>query len=378
MKLLIVAPYFYPHIGGLENYAWTMALGLKKTYKHKIIVVTSNHSENKTCKEKIKGINIYRLSPLFKLSNTPINPMWFFTVRKIIKAERPDCIIVHSPVPFISDVAFFMKGKVPYIMTYHAGSMKKGKLLIDIILGFYEDYILRYIFTQADHIIAYSPDFIRQRLSSFKTKTSLITPGVNRDIFYPKKVLKKKTLQILYVGKIDSTATWKGVDILLDAFKLVHLKCPDSHLRLVGSGNYINHYKDIVNNLGLNNFVHFTGSLQGEKLADEYRKSDVFVLPSLSEAESFGMVLIEAMACGTPVIGSKIGGIPFVIDQNKNGLLVKPGDKKSLAKAIDIILSNKKKASAFTQNGLEKVVKHYDWRSRIEETESIIERVVIK
>src|SRR3712207_4234978 len=105
MKLMIIAPYFYPKIGGLENYAYNIALGLKKKFKWNIVVVTSNHVEKKYKEEKINGLKIYRLPYLFKLSNTPINPFWYFQIREIIKKENPDVINAHTPVPFISDIA---------------------------------------------------------------------------------------------------------------------------------------------------------------------------------------------------------------------------------------------------------------------------------
>src|SRR5438876_7941039 len=102
MKLLVVTPYFYPKIGGLENYAYNFCIGIKNKYKWDIVIVTSNHIEKKDKVEKINGLKIYRLSTLFKISNTPVNPFWFWNIKNIIQKEKPNVINVHTPVPFIA------------------------------------------------------------------------------------------------------------------------------------------------------------------------------------------------------------------------------------------------------------------------------------
>src|SRR3989344_8783646 len=105
-KIMFVTPYFYPKIGGLENYAYNIAKGLKKKYDWEVVVVTSNHEQpHKYKEEKIDGMKVYRLPRWFKVSNTPINPMWYFMIKKIIKKERPNIINAHTPVPFMADMA---------------------------------------------------------------------------------------------------------------------------------------------------------------------------------------------------------------------------------------------------------------------------------
>ena len=85
---------------------------------------------------------------------------------------------------------------------------------------------------------------------------------------------------------------------------------------------------------GVSDRVRFVGTLAGDDLVAAYQRATIVVLPSTTEAESFGMVLIEAMSCGRPVIGSRVGGVPFVIDHGRDGLLVTPGDPAALATAI--------------------------------------------
>src|SRR5258708_18633695 len=104
-KIMIVSPYFPPNVGGAQNYAYNIATGLAKKYDWNVVVVTSNFINKKTEIENKDGITIYRLPILFKFSNTPINPFWYFQIKKLISIEKPDIINAHAPVPFISDIA---------------------------------------------------------------------------------------------------------------------------------------------------------------------------------------------------------------------------------------------------------------------------------
>lgn len=366
MKLMVVAPYFYPKIGGMENYAWTIAKGLKEKYGWEVFAVTSNHEENKYKEDVIQGIKIYRLPILFKFSNTPINPMWYFSMKKIIAKEKPDAINAHSPVPFMADIAGAASDNIPFVLTYHAGSMKKNKGLIDMAISAYESTFLKSLFERSDKIVCYTQEFIDTNLKQFKPKIERITPGVDIALFNPAKTYVKN--KVLFVGRIEKTSEWKGIKYLLDAMALIIKQNDKAILELVGSGDAVNDFKTYAKQLKIDKQVKFVGPLKGKKLADAYKNTSVLVLPSTSNAESFGMVIIEAMASGIPVIGSDIGGIPQVIDHKINGLLVEPKNSKSLAKAILTLLEDIPYSKTLGKNGYKKVKDNYDWLTKIELT----------
>jgi len=125
----------------------------------------------------------------------------------------------------------------------------------------------------------------------------------------------------------------------------------------------------LTKRLGIEDNVIFTGKIKDEDLPQYFAACDVFVLPSISMAEGFGMVSLEAMATGKPVIGSNIGGIPFVLD--KVGLLTKPRDVKSLSKTILKILNNEKLAKRIGKNSREKIEKMFTIKKFAESTESV-------
>jgi len=352
MKILIVTPTFYPASGGVPNDTYNLYKGLKQNYNYNIVVITSNH-ENTYKEEIIEGIKIYRLPYQFKISNTPISFKWKKQIKEIIKKEKPDVIMGHMPVTFICDVTLpiALKEKIPFIIKYHhGGSMKKGKFPIDIIIWFYESFFLRKILKRSDKIIVSSKFISEDFLKNYKEKTIVITPAVDTKLFKPNSIKNKN--QILFVGNLKKSEDYKGLNFLFEAIKIIKENTPEVKLMIVGDGDYRKYYENMCNKLGLEKNIEFKGELKKEKLVREYQNTNIFVLPSLME--SFGMVLIEAMACKKPVIGSNIGGIPYVIDNNKNGLLVPPKDPKALAKAIIKILENPKLAKKMGENGYKK------------------------
>lgn len=373
MKFLVVTPYFYPKIGGLENYAYNISKGLKDKYGWKIVVITSNHEEKKDRKEELNGMKIYKLSRWFKISNTPINPMWYFQIKNIIKKEKPDVINAHTPVPFISDVTARVCGDIPFILTYHTGAMMlKGKLLEDLLIKFYESSILKLTLKKAKKIIC-SSDFVRfDFLKDYAKKTITITPGVDINRFKPK--ISNSKNKILFVGGLKEAEKYKGLEYLLSAVNIIKKNIKDVKLTVVGEGDYIIYYKRLCKNIGIKRNVDFKGRLIGRKLVEQYQKSNVSVLPSLSE--SFGIVLLEAMACKKPVIGSNIGGIPYVIDNGKNGLIVPSKDPEALAKAIIKILKNPKLAKKMGRNGHKNVIDNFTWNKQIKKAKDLFRDII--
>jgi glycosyltransferase involved in cell wall biosynthesis len=374
MKIMVVAPYFYPKIGGMENYVYNISKGLRKKHKWEIIVITSNHEKRERKEEIIDGIKIYRLPFWFKISNTPVNPMWLFSIRRILREERPDIINAHSPVPFISDITSLIAGKTPLIINYHSGSMIKPSSIWNPLIFLYELLFLPMIFRKSQKIICYSPDFMKRNLNIYKAKVNYIPPGVDTKVF---KLSKKRSANdVLFVGRIEKNSDWKGISYLFEAISIVKRIKPDISLRLVGPGDRVEYFKMYSQKLGINKNIKFVGSKINSELALEYQHSKVIVLPSITESESFGIVLIEAMACKKPVIGSNVGGIPYVIDNEQNGLLVPPKDPEALAKAIIKILKNPKLAKKMGRNGYMNVMDNFTWNKQVKKTNDLFTDII--
>lgn len=380
IKILVITPYFYPKIGGVEKHTYNLYKGLKKKYNYEIVVITSNHESKKYKEEILEGMKIYRLASQFKVSNTPVNFKWKKQIKEIIKKENPNMIMAHSPVPFISDVTILSNKNLPVILKYHSGSMKKEKRsFTNILIYIYEKVLLPMVLNKSNYIICTS-DFVKNNfLKGYNNKSITITPSVDVDKFKPlEKSKTNKNFNILYVGRIDKTSRWKGIQYLLGSIKFISKNNSNILLTIVGDGDAIEYYKSQVLKLKIEDYVEFKGSLSGNDLVKKYQETDVLVLPSTSEAESFGMVLIEAMACKKPVIGSKMGGIPYVIDDGENGLLVPPKNTQSLAGAIIKILENPKLAKQMGEKGYKKVKENFTLENQINETNKIILKVLKK
>lgn len=159
---------------------------------------------------------------------------------------------------------------------------------------------------------------------------------------------------IVYVGRLHRS---KGVDILLRAFKNVSIFNSELHLTIVGSGEEDKKMKALVSSLDLDSKVTFTGSVAKEEVLDYFRNAVLAIVPSRSEA--FGYVVIEAMSVGTVVIGSDVGGISEIIEDDFNGLLFESENSEALSEKIMSCLSSSEKLEALRLAGYETVKEKY-------------------
>jgi glycosyltransferase involved in cell wall biosynthesis len=362
MKLLLATPYFYPHTGGLEQYAEHIATGLAAR-GWEVHVVTSGPA---TSTSRHRGLTIHRLATAGRIANTPFGRHWSRQIQQLIQELQPDIINAHAPVPTmalateraIARTAAHTTRRTPFVITYHAGSMKKHRLLPDALIWGYEQHLLPRLLGRSQHIICAS-DFVREQfLAPWQHKSTTITPGVDTELFQPGPTAADPK-QIIFVG--DFRDPRKGLSHLLGAMHLL----PHLTLRVVGPGQP-------QPQAG----VSYAGVAGRAQLARELQSSSLLVLPSVSQAESFGMVLLEAMACGLPVIGSRIGGIPYVISEARDGLLVPPANAPALAAAIQTVQTNPTTAHALGRAGRHKATSGYTWSSRIDATHQLFERLL--
>lgn len=361
VKVLFVTPYFLPHSGGLESYAFHVAQGLMQTYGYEVVVVTSNPSGKRQIIEDYCGIKVYRLPITLRIANTPVNPFWYGALKRIIRLEKPDIINSHQPVPFIGDLTAFLTGNIPFILTYHAGTMRKKKLLPDMIIVLYERIILPHTARKASRIICASNVVKNTILKKYACKSTVIHPGVDISLFKPNPVIQKENNLVLFICRYKNMHTMKGLYCLLEAIKTL----PDVKLCIVGEeGDFTD--KRIVS----------VGLKRGKELVEEMQKASLLVLPSTGQQEGFPMVLIEAMACQTPVIGSDRGGIPEVIADGIDGFIVAANDSNALALAIEKILADKDLATRMGLSGEKKVREQLTWNTRVDLTKDVFEHTL--
>ena len=201
-------------------------------------------------------------------------------------------------------------------------------------------------------------------------------PGVDTDLFSPPAPGASRDRTVLYVGRVERTSRWKGLQVLVDALPALRERVPDARLAVVGTGDDVPHLTARAEELGVGDMVEWRGAVDHADLPEHYRSAGVTVLPSLTEAESFGITLVEAMASGCPVVGSVVGGIPHVVRNGVDGLLTPPGDHAALADALATVLLDRERAAAMGAAGREAAASHWDWARQEELLVQVIGKVV--
>lgn len=369
--IAIFTPRYPPDVGGVERYSSQIAEGLAASGRFEPVVVSTRQGLRTTYEHR-HGILVIRLGSWLKVSNTPFSPLWPIQIRRLLRSRRVDVINAHSPVPGLADVASAVSGGRPLLLTYHSGSMLKGRKVIDIAIGAYERMILPRIVDRADAVAVVSPT---TQISS-KEGVIMVPPGVDIEAFTFAPPIEASPLRLLFVGRIDGSPTWKGEQVLFEALSIAAQSVPNIELEIVGDGEGRRSWEAAVSDKGLSDRVYFSGMLSGPELVGAYHRSSIVVLPSTTAAESFGMCLIEAMACGRPVIGSRIGGIPFVIGHDTDGLLVPPGDAHALAAAIVELGGDAERRSMMGACGREKAAARFSVTGLQNTYEKLFEEMV--
>ena len=341
IRLLVASSYFPPKMGGLERYAFEMARGAARAGMQ-VDVITSGSSRKIGREQNEDGMIIHRLPVQFKIRDTPLSLRWFFDIRRMVRALDPDIVNVHMPVPFLADLAALATRRAPVIVTYHCGSMQGQGFALNSLIGLYERWVLPLTLRKASRIICTSEHVRQNFLRRYLEKSTTINPGVDLSVF-TQRTGAPQDGSVVFVG--DFRTGLKGINYLREAVRMI----PQATLHVVGRGAPVESPRTV-----------YHGQLRGRKLVARIQDSQVLVLPS-DWPEAFGMVLLEAMACGVPVIGTSIGGIPEIIRDHEDGLLVPPGDARALADAISYIINNPDKAEEFADRAYKKVVAAYCW-----------------
>ena len=385
MNILIISPYFHPEKGGLEIYSYNIAKILVEK-GHDITVLCGSHGQGNK-EELIEGIRIIRQKPNFILSNTPVNLNLFFTLSKLVRDGNFDLVNAHTPVPFYADMAAMVSRRyqIPFILTYHNDTIKNC-FSMKVVAGIYNHSFNLLTLKLSQCIITPSPFCYNESnvLKKFKNKLKWIPPGVDiaeygvGDSFeiHDNYNIPRSSKIILFVGQMSKAHAHKGVDDLIKSFKKVLDNMKGTYLVLVGKGDMISEYKKTCQSYGILDNVIFAGFVDDADLIEYYKSSDVVVLPSTTIQEGFGIVLIEGNACGKPVVGTKMGGIQYVIVDGETGLLVPPKDPNALADAIIKLLNNEDLAERMGENGRKLVEEKYTWKRVAEMTEEVYRGVI--
>jgi len=352
MKVCVVSKHYYPFAGGLESRVVSLSEWLVGN-GHSVSVLTSLEPNTKA-EDIVKGVVVHRSKSLFSLFNAPFMPQVF---SRLFSLDY-DLIDVNMPDPVNSIFVYLacvLRGK-PFTVTYHADIIKEEwyHAPFRVLYGGF----LYLVLGRAGRIFVTSPNYAESSgvLKRFRDKIVVapsfvdvqrLKPGLDGSNVMVKYGLEGKKV-VLFVGRL---VAYKGLDYLIDAFGSLS-KDFDAALIIVGDGPLEAELKDKVRKLGLSN-VFLSGVVSENVLPQYYAACDVFVLPSVTRAEAFGLVLVEALSCGKPVVSTNFSGMPYVVGDA--GILVPPRDVSALRNAIGRILSDGKLASELGAKGRKRV-----------------------
>ena len=351
MKIGLVTPYVYPLPGGVNEHVRFLYENLRLR-GHDVRILTSSHGLQRSSEGDVirigKGFSVPSNGSVGTIT---LSPRYVSQVQKVLDREKFDLLHFHEPfVPFLSLVVLRQSSSVN-IATFHAyagfsPAMELGKRTLTPYAARLHGRIA--VSAAARH---FADRF-------FPGDFKVIPNGVNVGRYQravPIARWQDGTLNILFVGRLEDR---KGLPHLLKAFRLVRKSGFECRLLVVGSGPQEREARRYVMTRGLQN-VEFLGRVSDAEKAQLFKTADVFVSPATGR-ESFGIVLLEAMAAGTPIVCSDIHGYKGVVQRGRQAILVPPRDAKALAAGISELLANPALRSRMGAEGLERAAQ-FSW-----------------
>ena len=367
MKILHTPVRLYA-TGGVENYVLNLSRSLADL-GHEVCVICSESARDTDCDPRVR---VRALRSWGRVANTNITPMLPLALAK----ENFDIMHTHLPTPWSADwslLASLAKDK-PLILTYHNDIVGAG--IAGHLAKLYNATALNLLLKKSARILVARPRHISSHLGPYMNKVEFVPIGVDTQHFHSQKAAEE--CDIFFLSVLDIFHRYKGLDVLLEAMQEVRIQLPEVRLAVGGSGELLEHYRHKARALGLEKNVSFEGRVSQERLLEIYNGSKLFVLPSLSaEQEGFGIVPLEAMACSRPVVVTDIVGVAEDVQKSGAGMVVKPGDRNALARAIITILSEGKRAAIMWQAGRHLVEEKYSWKKVALQVERIYREAAV-
>jgi glycosyltransferase involved in cell wall biosynthesis len=364
MKVLHIYKDYHPVLGGIENHMKVLAEA-QAAAGHEVTVLVCDPGL-RTRAGKINDVNVIKTGRLATVASMPLS----LRQPLALVRQRPDIAHIHSPYP-LGEAANWLLGRARATVTTHHSDVVRQK-------GWLRLYgpLLRQVLRAVDRIIATSPRYIETSpwLGPVRDKCTVVPNAVDVERFAPPATAPARRpgrrATLLLVGRLRY---YKGLDTLLRA--LVDL--PDLHLDVVGDGPMQVPWEALALELGVADRVTFYGRVGDADLPEHYCMADVFVLPANARSEAFGMVLLEAMACGLPCITTEVGsGTSWVVQDGITGLVVPPRDPQALAGAIRSLLDDPERLSKMGQAGRARAEAEFTYGMMVARVQAVYEDVL--
>lgn len=362
MRILHISKYYYPYVGGVENVCKHI---VDHSTGHRVEVVCFNEGY-KNNEYEVDGVKVYRVGALINIARQAISLSYFTVLSKVIKRFKPDIIQFHWANPFPATVLLLVIPKqVKLIIHWHMDIIKQRK-----IYRFVKPIETK-LLKRAHMVFVTSPQYRDGSvpLQPFKDKVRVVPNGIDESLFKLPQEEKIDAVRKKYYGKkivffVGRHILYKGLEYLIKAERYVKSDCV---FVIAGDGPLTQHLMDSCQSKR----VYFVGRLSDEMLSRYYYAASVFVFPSITKNEAFGMALAEAMYCNTPAVTFTIpgSGVNWVNLDGVTGIEVPNGDVEAFAGAIDKLLTDDNLAKTYAEAAHQRVAKLFTVGKMMEEME---------
>ncbi len=362
MRIAHVTATFPPYYAGTGNVCFHQARCLAAR-GHEVDVYSATYPG---AREDPAGVRVHRLRPVLRLGNAPLLP-------GLLRMRPPDVLHLHQPFIFGAELAVLRawRRRVPVVSSFHnelLGDGVKGALFRGYTASAMRAALARsarLTVLSLDHARAVAP--LARELERRPQDFAEVPNGVDTDVFSPSGEVREGPPTAVFAAALDGAHRFKRLDLLLRGLAGV----PELRLRVVGGGELEGEFRALAGTLGVAGRVEFLGRRTPAELAGLLRDSDFLVLCS-DGVESFGLVQVEALACGIPVIAPDLPGVRTVVEDGADGLHVRPGDLGSLTAALRRMAAlAPAERAGMGARGRRKVLERYTWERSAERLEAV-------
>jgi len=364
LRILHVGKFYPPHMGGMEIHLQALCGELRKSLDVSVLVANDGPRDIEECQD---GVQISRAGEWLNVAGASICP----SMARKIREARADLVHMHLPNP-PAVLAYLGSGhRGPLVATWHLDVVRQ-KALARLFRPFERLFLRR-----CSALIASSPNYVESSptLSAYRERCSVIPYGIPVERFDNCDQGASERIRARYgpriVLSVGRLVYYKGFEYLVRAMAGV-----DAKLLLIGDGPLRAKLEEEARAAGAADKVVFLGEISNELVAPYYHAADIFVLPSVARSEAFGIVQLEAMACGRPVVNTKVdSGVPFASLDGETGLTVPPADSHALCKAINTLLTDSTLCARFARAAVQRVRREFTVERMAERTLDIYSSV---
>jgi glycosyltransferase involved in cell wall biosynthesis len=371
MRILQLTKHYPPHTGGIETVTFDLTTGLNNKGFHCDVLCCNKI--NKTTIEYNHGFFIERAAQKVKIFSTSISTLMIKRVKEI--GNSYDIIHVHFPDPLTALALFIANPKAKIVVHWHSDIIRQKTLLI--LYKPLQNWVLK----KASAIIATSKNYANNsaQLKPFLKKIKIVPIGISPSINLADisitndiKIKYDKKKIIFAMGRL---VYYKGFEHLIKAANLI---TPNAIIVIGGNGHLMPHLKKLVKELNVQHKVDIIGHIPYSSIHSYFNACDIFCLPATEKSEAFGVVLLEAMQFGKPLITTNIkeSGICWVNQDNETGYNVPPKDSEKIASSINELLSNKEKYKTFSQNCINRFETYFKSEKMVDATVEIYNNIL--